>query len=293
MESNSIQTIIDNIKAGQLPTKEQLIALLDQARTVIEKEPNIVEVTGPVHIVGNIHGQFEDLLHIFETLGLNGKKYVFTGNYVNRTAKGIEVFTTLLGLKILHPDRFTILRGNHECAKICEIYGFLDEIKQKYQDESLLANFSKVFNVLPLIARFNNGKAIAVHGGISQQITTLNDVNNLDRFKEIEEAGPITDLVWADPDEDTVEYGPSPRGCSYLFGKAPFLKFMDENGIQLMFRSHQMIAEGFKILYDNRLITLYSAPNYCGNCNNKSSVFTLDGESNYTHTVFNSSISHP
>lgn len=293
MESNSIQTAISNIKAGQLPTKDQLIALLDQARTVIEKEPNIVEVTGPVHIVGNIHGQFEDLLHILDTLGQSDQKYVFLGNYVNRGKKSIEVLTTLLGLKILHPEQFTLLRGNHECVKICEIYGFLEEIKQKYQDESLLAQFSKVFNVLPLVARLNNGKAIAVHGGISQQIATLKDIETLDRFKEIEEAGPITDLVWADPDEDTVEFGPSPRGCSFLFGQAPFLKFMDANGIQLLFRSHQMIAEGFKIQFEGRLITLYSAPNYCGTCNNKSSVFTLDAELNYTQTVFNSSISHP
>jgi diadenosine tetraphosphatase ApaH/serine/threonine PP2A family protein phosphatase len=293
MESNSIQATIENIKAGQLPTKEQLITLIDSAAAVIEKEPNIVDVTGPVHIVGNIHGQFEDLLHIFDTLGLAGQKYVFLGNYVNRGSKSIEVISTLLGLKILHPERITVLRGNHECVKICEIYGFLEEIKKKYQDESLLAHFSRVFNVLPLVARLNNGKAIAVHGGISQHVASLKDVEVLDRFKEIEDAGPITDLTWADPDENTEEFNPSPRGCSFIFGKAPFLKFMDANGIKLLFRSHQMIAEGYNVQFDGRLITVYSAPNYCGSCNNKSSVFTLDGESNYTHTIFNSSLSHP
>jgi serine/threonine-protein phosphatase 4 catalytic subunit len=293
MESNNIQAILDHLRTGQLPTREQLLDLLEKAKTLIEKEPNVVDVAGPVHIVGNLHGQFEDLLHIFDTLGLADQKFVFLGNYVNRGKKSLEVFATLLGLKLLHPQQFTLLRGNHECVKICETYGFLEELRLKYQDDSLLTRCSQVFDVLPLVARLNGGKAIAVHGGISQQLASLQELQTLDRFREIAEAGVVTDLTWADPDEATAEFAPSPRGCSFVFGKAPFLKFMDSNGIQLCFRSHQMVVEGFNIQFDDRLITVYSAPNYCGSCGNKSSVFTLDADSTYTQTVFASSISHP
>ena len=287
-----LQSTLNNITAERkLPSQGDIYTILNQARLVLEKEPNVVEVAAPVVIVGNIHGQFEDLLQIFASNGqVKDKKYLFLGNYVDRGQNSLETFLTLLLLKILYPAHITLLRGNHECVEVCKVYGFKDEIIKKLGSEEPLERFSQVFNTLPLAATLNGGKTLAVHGGISPLLHTVKQITEVDRFKEVEKEGLVCDLLWSDPDVDIQNHQPSGRGAGVQFGETLFNKFLETSGVTKLIRSHQLVNEGYSQLYGNKLITVYSAANYCGTCQNLGSVVEIQADQTEKFHTYQSAV---
>lgn len=275
MEHSDLDKIIELLYAGHHPGESALKSLCEMAIEIFTKLPNVVSVPAPVTVCGDTHGQFYDLLELFMLGGrVPETNYLFLGDYVDRGYYSVETFLLLLALKVRYPDRLTILRGNHESRQTTQVYGFYDELLRKYGNPNVWMLINKVFDVLPLAAVIEN-KIFCVHGGLSPMIASIDQIQRLERRKEIPERGPICDLLWSDPDT-VANYEPSPRGAGFLFGDAPVRQFHHQNKTTLICRAHQIAVEGYAELFNKKLFTVWSAPNYCYRGGNPASILEVD-----------------
>jgi len=212
--------------------------------------------------------------------------YLFLGDYVDRGYYCIETFLLLLALKVRFPDRITLLRGNHESRQVTTVYGFYDECLRKYETEEVWKYCTDLFDYLTLSAVIE-GKIFCVHGGLSPSIQNLDQILNINRRIEVPVEGPMCDLLWSDPD-DNVEFGfsASVRGAGHLFGKGTVEEWNRVNGLTLIARAHQLVMEGYKYMFDEKLVTVWSAPNYCYRCGNEASIMEVDDNMNVTFKKF-------
>lgn len=261
-----------------LPVPEgQLRGLAVAARGVFLSQPTFLEVHAPVHICGDIHGQYHDLLRIFDFGGLPpNNNYLFLGDYVDKGKHGIEVFALLLAYKVKYPDNFFLLRGSHECASINRIYGFYDECKRRCSIR-LWKTFCDVFDCMPLVALVSE-RVLCMHGGLSPELTSFDKIRNLARPIEVPESGLVTDILWSDPDRDTIGWEDSDRGVSYMFGPDVVEQFLARYDLDLICRSHQVVQDGYEFFGDRTLITVFSAPNYNGEFDNAGAFLSMDDE---------------
>ncbi len=144
-----------------------------------------------------------------------------------------------------YPDRVTLVRGNHESRQITQVYGFYEECQQKYGNASVWKCCCQVFDFLVLGA-IVDGKVLCVHGGLSPEIRTLDQIRVIARAQEIPHEGAFCDLVWSDP-EDVGTWAISPRGAGWLFGDKVATEFNHVNGLKLIARAHQLVNEGYKV----------------------------------------------
>ena len=258
-----------------LPEKE-VLQLCERARSLISEESNVHSVRAPVTVVGDIHGQFHDLLEMFKLGGYApDTNYLFLGDYVDRGYYSVETVTLVVALKVRYPDRVTIIRGNHESRQITQVYGFYDECTRKYGNANAWKYCTEVFDFLTLSAVID-GKVLCVHGGLSPDLRTIDQVRTIERVIEIPHEGPFCDLMWSDP-EEIEAWSISPRGAGYLFGSRVTLEFNHNNGMELICRAHQLVQEGLKYMFaEKSLVTVWSAPNYCYRCGNVASVLSFD-----------------
>jgi len=242
-------------------------------------------------LVGDIHGQFRDLqasvLSVQRKHREEGKsdvKYLFLGDYVDRGPCGLEVIILLLALKVEYPQLVYILRGNHELAQTCRMYGFWQECRVKL-DVNIWQQFVTVFNEMPLAATVTcrAGSIFCAHGGLSPSTTAISALGFLNRSEygegllgSNEESEVIDGLLWSDP-SDRPGYRHNVRGCGYTFGPDTTKVFCTQNDVQFVCRAHQMVMEGYQWDHDGKLLTLFSAPNYCGINKNKGAVAILQG----------------
>ena len=239
--------------------------LCSTIRTVFLSQPVILSVEGPVIVVGDIHGQFFDLVRIFLQNGLPpDHTYLFLGDYVDRGKRGVDVLCLLYALKIKYPNHIHLLRGNHETASMNRLYGFYDECLRRYNHLFVWNAFVSSFNVLPFAALVNES-VLCVHGGISPLLERIEQLKKITRPVDIPETGLIADLVWADPDT-TPGFQENSRGAGCLFGMDVLERFLKANNLKLLIRAHEMV-DGFSVL-NNRCITVFSAPNFCGSTEN-------------------------
>ena len=266
--------------------KEDIIQLITIFKNIVTKESNIVKTTDPVSIVGDIHGQFYDLIKVLEKGGDPSKtNYLFLGDYVDRGLFSIECVLLLMALKINYKNNITMLRGNHECRQLTSFFNFKQECEVKY-DFDIYERFMEAFDALPLACIIND-KFLAVHGGISPSLSDIAELNKLNRFAESPKDGAMCDLIWADPcDKDdvalTLEWQENKtRGCSFVFGAKATTPFLKNNNLLTIVRGHEAQLEGYKISKWNSstvfpsVITIFSAPNYCDVYNNKGALLKL------------------
>jgi len=262
--------------------------LCEVARDILAEEPNIAKVSCPVTIVGDIHGQFADLLAIFDKIGqAPDTSYLFLGDYVDRGNFSLETIQLLLALKIRYPTRVTLMRGNHESRQLTQVYGFYDEVMLKYGNANVWNYFMDVFDYLPIGALVDN-KIYCTHGGLSPVLDTLDDIRALDRVQEIPHDGPVCDLMWSDPVE-TLGWASSVRGAGHLFGPDVTDKFNYENGLHIICRAHQLVMPGYEWTHDSMVVTLFSAPKYCGRNENKGAVMSINEQLNFSMVQFDGS----
>ena len=267
---------LEDVKNGKCLTEHDLKILCDKLKEILCEESNVQPVDAPVIVCGDIHGQFFDLLNLFEKGGqIPDKKYLFLGDYVDRGYNSVETLEYLLCLKLKYQGKITLLRGNHESRQICFTYGFYEEITKKYGNANPWRYFNDVFDYLP-IAAIIEGKIFCVHGGLSPKISFIDQIRLINRLQEIPHEGAFCDLMWSDPDEiDNWQF--SSRGAGYLFGSKVVDEFNQINNIRLICRAHQLVNEGYKYWFKSKnLVTVWSAPNYCYRCGNLASILLLD-----------------
>ncbi|XP_076366125.1 uncharacterized protein LOC143255015 [Tachypleus tridentatus] len=260
-------------KQAQLP-ENQIRQLCQASREIFLNQPMLVELEAPVNIVGDIHGQYEDLLRHFDKLGYPPlTNYLFLGDYVDRGHQSLETICLVLAYKIKFPNNFFLLRGNHECAGINRIYGFYDECKRRYSIK-LWKTFTDCFNCLP-VAALVEGTIFCMHGGLSPDLFNLKQLQQIPRPIDVLDHGLVCDLLWSDPDEDITGWGENDRGVSYTFGGDVVRTFLQKHDLSLIVRGHQVVEDGYQFFQKRQLVTVFSAPNYCGEFDNAGAVMTV------------------
>jgi len=269
--------LLDQIWLRKYLAEADLKRLCLRVRELLLEESNAKVIKGPVTCCGDIHGQFYDLLELFKTGGEPAdKNYIFMGDFVDRGYFSLETFTLLMTLKAAYPDRITLLRGNHESRAVTQVYGFYDECLTKYGNANGWRLCCQVFDALTLTAIIDN-EVPCVHGGISPDIRTVDGIRTIMRNVETPQSGPFCDLLWSDPDDIVGTWQISPRGAGWLFGDRVTYEFLRVNGLGLIARSHQLVMEGFKYQFDDKLLTVWSAPNYCYRCGNVAAILEING----------------
>ncbi|TVY40466.1 putative serine/threonine-protein phosphatase [Lachnellula subtilissima] len=356
LRMNYKRRAIAQLRACRPIPEAQVRELCHKARELLIEEGNVVTVTAPVTICGDIHGQFHDLMELFRVGGdVPDTNYLFMGDFVDRGFYSLESFLLLLCLKVRYPDRMTLIRGNHESRQITTVYGFYDECLRKYGSANVWRYCCEVFDYLALgaivlgastslgeskglmpekssstqpddegieIELLNHtggvpsgpsakwrpfesstktssspaaktgppgtaasgysrgsvgntsGAVLCVHGGLSPLIDGIDKIRLLDRKQEVPHDGAMCDLLWSDPDEID-GWGLSPRGAGFLFGADIVKVFNHANDLSMIARAHQLVMEGFKEMFDNSIVTVWSAPNYCYRCGNIAAILEL------------------
>eukprot|EP01067_Filipodium_phascolosomae_P004905 Filipodium_phascolosomae@DN2887_c0_g1_i1.p1 len=229
----------------------------------------------PVLMCGDIHGQFYDLCEMFRICGYPPhSNYVLLGDFVDRGFNSVETLQLLLVLKLRWPQHITLLRGNHESRQITQVYGFYDECMRKYGNANPWKYCTELFDYLT-VAAVVDGDVLCVHGGLSPHVRLIDQIRLIHRVMEIPHEGPFGDLVWSDPD-DVDGWAINPRGAGWLFGEEVTKQFCHLNDIKLIARAHQLVQEGYRFVFDNQVVTVWSAPNYCYRCGNVAAVMKLE-----------------
>lgn len=255
--------------------ESQLELLCHQVRSVFADQPMLLELDAPMKVAGDIHGQYYDLLRLFEYSGdPREMNYLFLGDYVDRGKNSIECVALLFAFKAKYPDNFFVLRGNHECSSINKLYGFFDECKRRYSIK-LWKVFGDAFNYMPVCALIDD-RILCMHGGLSPELTSLDQIRDLPRPAEVPDAGLLCDLLWSDPSPDVPAWGENDRGVSFTFGVEIVRAFLQRFDLDLIARAHQVIQDGYEFFAGRQLVTVFSAPNYCREFDNAGAVMSVD-----------------
>jgi serine/threonine-protein phosphatase PP1 catalytic subunit len=256
-------------------TENEIKELCYRSREIFINQPILLELEAPIKICGDVHGQYYDLLRLFEYGGFPpDSNYLFLGDYIDRGKMSLETVCLLLAYKIKYPENFFLLRGNHECASINRIYGFYDECKRRHTIK-LWKIFTDCFNCLPIAALVDD-KILCMHGGLSPELVKIDTIKNIVRPTDVPDTGLLCDLLWSDPDKEVNEWGENDRGVSFTFGEEIVNKFCQRNDIDLICRAHQVVEDGYEFFCKRQLVTLFSAPNYCGEFDNSGAMMSVD-----------------
>eukprot|EP01103_Thecamoeba_quadrilineata_P002766 TRINITY_DN12661_c0_g1_i1.p1 TRINITY_DN12661_c0_g1~~TRINITY_DN12661_c0_g1_i1.p1 ORF type:complete len:580 (+),score=109.00 TRINITY_DN12661_c0_g1_i1:53-1792(+) len=266
---------------------EDVIRLIEQASEIFATEPNLLSVPAPVTVCGDIHGQFYDLMKLFEIGGDPASTtYIFLGDYVDRGCFSMECIILLYSYKINYPDTFFMIRGNHECRHLTEYFTFKEECKKKYSLE-VYDVIMDSFDTLPLGVVMND-QFLCIHGGLSPDIQTLDDIMSIDRFREPPQNGAMCDILWSDPMEDfsvreiELFHFNELRSCSFVFSYRAACNFLEQNNLLSIIRAHEAQDSGYKMHRKSKetgfpsVITLFSAPNYLDAYNNKGAILRYE-----------------
>ncbi|RHZ81072.1 hypothetical protein Glove_124g13 [Diversispora epigaea] len=269
-------------------SEEQALYIINKGTEILKQEENLLEVDAPITVCGDIHGQYYDLMKLFEVGGNPAEtRYLFLGDYVDRGYFSIECVLYLWALKIWYPKTLFLLRGNHECRHLTDYFTFKLECKHKYSEKVYDACMES-FCALPLAAIMNK-QFLCIHGGLSPELNTLEDLRNINRFREPPTHGLMCDLLWADPLE---EFGQEKsdecfihnhvRGCSYFFSYYAACNFLEKNGLLSIIRAHEAQDAGYRMYRKTKttgfpsVMTIFSAPNYLDVYNNKAAVLKYE-----------------
>lgn len=295
-------------KGGRLNLADA-VHLSEVCRAKLRAEDNLLRLSGTITVVGDIHGQFYDLVKIIK---LNGTppstKYLFLGNVIGGGGFNCETLLFLLAAKAKFPDHVFLLRGPNESLSVSSAFNLESECSLKYSKQ-LYGLILQVFETLPLAAVVKDS-FFCVHGGLSPDIEYIESICSLHRFRDVPVKGAMCDLLWADPHWDaenpvSVERSPSDeyytpetnyynmkpdfspnmkRGRSYVFNFASIKYFLTKNKILCIVRSHEVEDNGYKLyraLPSTNypcMISVFSAPNYCDSFANMGAVVTIGNE---------------
>lgn len=277
-----IKRLLDAAYAGKVTKavclkNAEIVAICHRARECFLSQPTLLELDAPVKIVGDVHGQYTDLIRMFEMCGFPpSANFLFLGDYVDRGKQSLETILLLLCYKIKYPENFFLLRGNHECANVTRVYGFYDECKRRC-NVRIWKTFIDAFNTLP-VAAIVAGKIFCVHGGLSPALDHMDDIRHITRPTDVPDYGLLNDLLWSDPADMEQDWDSNERGVSYCFNKKVITDFLVKHDFDLVCRAHMVVEDGYEFFSDRVLVTVFSAPNYCGEFDNWGAVMSVSSE---------------
>lgn len=292
-----IQAMMDEFKAQKKVHRRFSMQIILEAYEKLRQLPSLVDVDVPegthITVCGDTHGQFFDLMKIFEINGLpsSSNPYVFNGDFVDRGSFSFEVIMTLLAFKAWDTECMHLTRGNHESKSMNTIYGFYGEVKVK-MGQSAIEIFRELFCSMPL-AYVLKKQVMVVHGGIPTcDGGDLDSIRKIDRIREPPDAGPMCECLWNDPQEFPGKT-PNKRGVGFAFGPDLTKKYLQENGLSLLVRSHEVKDEGYELAHDGFCCTIFSAPNYCDQMGNKGAFIRFNGGDMVPHFTQFAAAPHP
>jgi len=243
-------------------SSNSLIQLCTESISIFKKCGSVLHLESPICVIGDLHGNFIDLLRIF----LHRKpppetNYLFLGDFVDRGQFSIEVITLLICLKCVFPSKIHLLRGNHEFSNINSQFGFQAECDSLYQNSTLWAVFNCVFTWMPLAAIIDK-KYFCVHGGISPNIEFVDMISSVPRPIENYEEQIVADLLWSDPSDNIRYFSKSPRGIGFKYGMSAVVAFLLDNGLKHIIRAHQSINSGVSTTLGGLVTTVYSSSGF-------------------------------
>ena len=259
----------------------------DKALNAVRMESIQLDLKSDILVVGDLHGHYLDLLRIFKTYGFPPlTNYLFLGDYVDRGEFSVETITLLCLLKGMYPKNLYLIRGNHEFDSLCRFSGFYAELGDLYGKDGsdLYHRFLDIFSYLPISAIIDN-KYICVHGGLGPKLTSLKQLREFQRplFDYNEEV--LDALLWSDPSPTVDYYETSTRGSGFFYGKQAVAEFLENTKLEVLIRGHECVQEGISVDFDGKLITVFSASNYCGLVGNNSGVLRIQNDGNYTPLI--------
>lgn len=274
IENSFLQELIEKPAQISKLNFDDISKILARAKSIFESENLLLEFSigesDEIYVLGDIHGNLQTLMELLEIIEENKPKLVISlGDIVDRGPKQLECLIIVLALKILKPDSFYILRGNHETLEMNQAYGFFYEFIQIFKDYNNFSEILAVYNTLPISAIVNN-VILCLHGGIPEDIKILKKLKGL-KLKDIDNSilktvnEGIFQIMWNDPKSGIQGFKNSFRGHGIkFFGKDVFDNFMESNNLQYLIRAHECFPEGYKWFFDKRLLSIFSAANYRG-----------------------------
>ncbi|KAJ6850511.1 serine/threonine-protein phosphatase PP1 isozyme 3-like [Iris pallida] len=289
MEDAVVDDIIRRLRDDDRSARHNLLLSESEVRQlcmaasdIFLKQPILLQLSAPIMVCGDIHGQFSDLLRLFECVGFPpAANYIFLGNYVDYGKQSLETICLLLAYKIKFPENFFLLRGSHECASMNRIYGFYDECKRKLYVRTWKA-FVHCFECLPVAALVED-KILCMHGGLSPDLDNLGQINRILRPTDVPDTGLLCDLIWSDPSTSVRGWGFNDRGVSY--GPDKVSEFLQKHDLDLICRSHQVVEDGYEFFSTRQLVTIFSAPNFRGEFDNAGAVMRIDDALTCSFTI--------
>jgi diadenosine tetraphosphatase ApaH/serine/threonine PP2A family protein phosphatase len=254
---------------------DKVTEILIDAKNILEEDNLLLEFdmggTEEVYVIGDIHGNLVSLLKLYEIL-IDKKpgKVIFLGDIVDRGPKQIECLVFILALKILEPNKFYILKGNHETLEMNQAYGFFYEFSQRFESFDRYKEILAVYNVIPICAIINN-EILCLHGGIPEDFNIIEKLKGLNAkdldnslLKSLEVS--IFQIMWNDPKSGLSGFMDSYRGMGIkFFGEDIFEEFMKKNKLKYLIRAHECFPEGYVWFFSKRLLSIFSSANYRGN----------------------------
>eukprot|EP00440_Ansanella_granifera_P058066 gb/GFBE01062939.1/.p1 GENE.gb/GFBE01062939.1/~~gb/GFBE01062939.1/.p1 ORF type:complete len:847 (+),score=138.18 gb/GFBE01062939.1/:1-2541(+) len=270
--------------------------LCDLVLEVLKSQDMLLRLRAPIKVYGDIHGQFLDLMRLFarykaptdgEHGDIDSMDYLFLGDFVDRGAFSLETVCLLFSLKVKYPNQIHLIRGNHEDPTINAIYGFRDECRRRLNEEpedpdSCWNKFNRAFEWLPVGAIIED-KILCLHGGIGGSVNTTAEMSAMQRPLHVAQIPQtpleqrITDLLWSDPSDNDSIAGvtlnetrdPDGTGRIVKFGPDRVESFLEKNKpLSMIIRAHECVMDGFERFANGRLITVFSATDYCGHHKN-------------------------
>lgn len=248
--------------------------ILHNAMNLFEEENLLLDLNlkienKEIYVIGDIHGNLNTLLELIKVIENNDPQMViFLGDIVDRGPKQLECFLMVLILKILHPQKYYLLKGNHETLEMNQKYGFVQDFMSRFNNYEKFNEILMIYKVLPLCAIINSS-ILCLHGGIPQDVEILDklrDVKTKDLSMIISSISQnLIQIMWNDPKRNLQGFSESFRGPGIeFFGEDVFETFLKENNLKFVIRSHEYFPEGYRWFFHKRLLSIFSSANYRG-----------------------------
>ncbi|CAI2373953.1 unnamed protein product [Moneuplotes crassus] len=269
----------------------------DQTPTIRElvlEDPNIIEIDGPVTVVGDIFAKIGDLLRIFEYGGLPpSTTYLFLGNYVDHGYRGIEVICLLYAYKIKYPKAIYLLRGNHEFKSVNRICGFFYECKKRYCVRVWKA-FAKSFQYLSAAAIINDS-IFCTHGGIIPELLQKDGLETLSSIPRVVDGTDnplLLNMCFSSPSPKISSFSPNEISYGTHFGMKALTTFLNVHSFSAIVRSHSLQEDGFKAHFGGLCTTVFSAANFREAHSNFGAILQISEFNEIEHKQFSSCVKY-